>query len=284
MHTQTLSWAKLPKELRDKRLEELGIAGDVLSRIRSLEPKTRIREAAKAALKIDDEPNSDLIEYIAGYSLRGGIYHHFRTLKELLTSVESSSVPRRFERIRLNPSELDLAEVIPRIVRGFTVHIETIGPTGTRILVWQKVNGGMRSITINRKISKILFLSGVMLYAGEGSKHSNASRRVEIANSSPPILRLFIRFLDDLGIRRQSLTARVQIHDPLDESDALEFWGKKLSLQPEQFRKTIAKKSKGVVRRKTFTLNLRYANTMLNILLKHWTDHLEELVCNMGGL
>ena len=284
MHIQTLSWAKLSKELRDKRLEELGIADNVLSRIRSFEPKTRIREAAKAALKIDDEPNSDLIEYIAGYSLRGGIYHHFRTLKELLESVGSFSVPHRLGKIRLRSSELDLTELIPRIVRGYIVHIESVGPTGERILVWQKVNGGMRSLTINRKISKSLFLAGVMLYAAEGSKHSNVSHRVEIANSSPPILRLFIRFLDDLGIKRQSLTARVQIHDPLDEHAALDFWSKKLSLRPGQFRNTIPKKSKAVVRRKTFTLILRFANTMLNILLKHWTEHLEELVYDIGGL
>jgi hypothetical protein len=286
VHIQTRSWTRLTKELRDKRLEDLGIARGALSRIRSFDPKRRIREATRAALKIDDEPNSDLVEYIAGYSGRGGIYHHFRSFKELLKSVGSSSVSRRFGKIRLSSSELDSAEVIPRIARGITVHIETAGPGGMKIIVWQKVKGRMRSIMINRKISKTLFLSGVMLYAGEGSKYSNVSRRVEITNSSPPILRLFVRFLGELGIRRQGITARVQIHDSLDEPNALEFWRKKLFLQPRQFTKTILKKSEGTgkVKRKTFTLTLRYSNTMLNILLKHWTEDLEELVRQIDSL
>ena len=84
MHITTASWSKLPRDRRDGMLLSLGITAERLEEIRSLPPRDKLLEAAKAAVELEPSPNSDLIEYIAGYGPRGGLYQHFANLDELL--------------------------------------------------------------------------------------------------------------------------------------------------------------------------------------------------------
>jgi hypothetical protein len=100
--------------------------------------------------------------------------------------------------------------VIPHNIASYEVHLENGDRPGT-ILVWQKVNGGMRTLVINRVIPRVLFLAGVLLYAAEGTK-SLASNRVEIANCDVAIHRIFVNFLRKIGVSADKLKLRVQIH------------------------------------------------------------------------
>jgi hypothetical protein len=275
MHYQTRSWARLTSVDRDARLNELGISNEELVRIRSNEPRERILEAARVAQVIDDEPNSDLIEYIAGYALRGALYHHFGSTAELYGSLGILKKPSPLRAMTLPRSHLDLATTVPTGLAGTTVHMDDL-EEGRRVRVWQKLNGGMRSVILNRDVRRMLFLAGVVLYAGEGTK-SLKSGRVEVANSNPAVLRLHIRFIEGFGFSKNALRARVQIHAPTEELEAQDFWSKELGLSPVQFMKPLLSKPADPDARRTFTLQLSYSNMMLLMLLRYWTDNIDVL-------
>ncbi|MGX1369473.1 transcriptional regulator with XRE-family HTH domain [Streptomyces canus] len=71
-----------------------------------------------------------------------------------------------------------------------------------------------------------LFIAGVALYWAEGAK-DKAYRRTEVLhfiNSDPNVIRLFLRWLEFLGVQRERLTLRVSIHETADVAAAEEFW------------------------------------------------------------
>jgi len=136
-------------------------------------------------------------------------------------------------------------------------------------------------VVLNRSVNRLTFMAGVVLYAGEGTK-SLESTRVELANSNPGILRLHIRFMEELGFPVEKLSARFQIHSIEEEPEAKNLWMKELRLGPRQFVRPMLKAPSGQVRRRTYTLQLSYANTMLLFLLRYWTETIEELVRTMN--
>jgi hypothetical protein len=276
VHYQTRSWALLSYNERDAKLVELGISNDVLLEVRKKSPRSRILEAAKIALTIDDEPNSDLIEYIAGYAPRSAVYHHFSSMTELYDCLGIARQQTPLAGVSLPSNFLDLTTTIPRVLANTSVHMDEV-ERGKRFLVWQKLNGGMRSVVLNRGVHCKLFLAGVVLYAGEGTK-SLKSGRVEVANSNPGVLALHIRFMSDLGIPKNELRARVQIHNPSESFEAKDLWSKELNLSPTQFRKPLLSTPGDLKARHTFTLQLSYANMMLLTLLRHWTENVDTLV------
>jgi len=276
MHHQTRSWARLSSSVRDAKLNELGISNEVLDQVRNKIPRMRILEAARIAASVDDEPNSDLIEYIAGYAPRSAVYHYFSSMTELYDSLGIVKKPSSLPTTSLSPSHLDLATTIPPSLAGITVHMDDV-EEGNRFRIWQKLNGGMRSVILNRCVRRMLFLAGVVLYAGEGTK-SLKSGKVEVANSNPGVLRLHIRFMEGLGFSVNMLRARVQIHALTENLEAEGLWSKELGLSPAQFMKPLLSEPGGPDARRTFTLQLSYSNTMLLILLRHWTENVDALI------
>jgi hypothetical protein len=246
-----------------------------------MRPKERLLESARIAMTVDDEPNSDFIDFIAGYEARGGLYHYFRTVESLLRVAEPDRKTTNPPRILPKSDEFDLATVVPRTIQRYPVHVET-GNTVRQLVVWQKVNGGMRLVTLERPVPKVSFLSGVLLYAGEGTR-SVASGRVEISSSNPGIIRLFMRFLDDIGVPKGRLKARIQVHDPSEESKATRMWIEKVRLGREQFTKPLVSAPSVRIRRETYTLQVSYANTMLLMLLRDWTTNLERCIGMVGN-
>jgi len=276
VHYQTLSWARIPRKERDTRLYALGISSATLQNVRANEPEKRIVEAAKVALSIDDEPNTDFIEYIAGYAPRSAVYHYFNTRKELFDVLGSSVTPKIPPPLEIPQGSQDIVSLLPSILGETAVHLDYF-LQGARICVWQKVNGGMRRVELNRVVQRTLFLSGVLLYAGEGTK-SLLSGRVEIANSDCGIMRIYLRFIQMLGFSTRRLRARVQIHDLGERNEAVEHWSRELGLPATQFVEPLLSLPSKLVRRHTYTLQLSLANTMLLLLMRHWTGNLEQLI------
>jgi len=223
VHLQTLSWRPLSKQSRDKKLIALGIAAAVLSELRALEPRQRIIKGAQIALEIDEEPNADLIDYIAGYRARSRVYYYFRNMKELMEVARLGRKTASLKAIEPKPSEIDLAFTIPSVFQNYPVHVETSRDPGM-FVVWQKVNGGMRLVSISRSISRIGFWSGVLLYVTEGTKFSKANSNVEIANARPEVLRLFLAFLEEMGLPRYRVRARIQLHSLAEKKRAQSYW------------------------------------------------------------
>jgi hypothetical protein len=284
VHQQIRSWTRLSKQRRQKKLEALGVTPQVLSEVLKLEPRERIIKAATIALGIDQEPNSDLISYIAGYRARAGLYHHFRSMKELLEIAGAGHIAAEFLPIEVKPSELDLTSLVPTSFQNLTVHTEELRVGTEKIMVWQKLNGGMRSVVINRRISRLLFWSGVLLYVTEGTKFSKSSSNVQIANARPGVLRLFLTFIENLGVPREKVRARIQIHNMSEEKAAQEYWNSEIGIPRNQYYKPMLSIPGRSPRRTTFTLHLQFGNSMLCALLSYWGDNLEKLMAEIGHL
>ncbi|MEV6698244.1 hypothetical protein AB0M68_13850 [Streptomyces sp. NPDC051453] len=99
-----------------------------------------------------------------------------------------------------------------------------------------------------------LFLTGVALYWAEGTK-SKPYRRSEVLqfiNSDPDVIRLFVRWLELLGVAADRLTLRVSIHESADIAAAQAHWAEVVGVDASAFSKpTIKKHNPRTVRKNT---------------------------------
>jgi hypothetical protein len=89
-----------------------------------------------------------------------------------------------------------------------------------------------------------LFFTGVALYWAEGAK-DKPHRRTEVLqfiNSDPNVIRLFLRWLELLGVRRERLTLRVSIHESADVEAAEKFWAGIVGVDMSAFSKATLKR------------------------------------------
>ncbi|SEC99440.1 Putative ATPase subunit of terminase (gpP-like) [Streptomyces misionensis] len=89
-----------------------------------------------------------------------------------------------------------------------------------------------------------LFLAGVALYWAEGSKDKPYARRenVQFVNSDPGVVRVYLAWLDLLGIERERLRYRVMIHATGDVEGARRHWADLVQADPAEFQRTTIKK------------------------------------------
>lgn len=109
-----------------------------------------------------------------------------------------------------------------------------------------------------------LFMSGLMLYAGEGDNKDN--RLIRLANSKMEIHRIFIRFMVEfLGIERREIRFWLLLYPDLSEKQLKPLWSKTLRIPTDQFYKTQVIQGKSPKR----TLHNGVGNTIIgNAILK----------------
>lgn len=90
-----------------------------------------------------------------------------------------------------------------------------------------------------------LWIAGIMLYAGEGYKSARVSgQRVEITNSNPDILRIFISFLEKVCLApKQEIKIRLMLYEDIDTEETQRYWSEQLDIPQNQFRKPFIKQS-----------------------------------------
>lgn len=82
-----------------------------------------------------------------------------------------------------------------------------------------------------------LFVSGVMIYWGEGDRKPD--NPVRVSNIDPQMLRIFIKFLRKCcRIPREKIKAHLTIYPDLNESECKKYWIPKIGVKPELFNKT----------------------------------------------
>ncbi|MFF7175293.1 hypothetical protein [Streptomyces pseudovenezuelae] len=88
-----------------------------------------------------------------------------------------------------------------------------------------------------------LFVAGVALYWAEGTKDKPYARRerVTFVNSDPGMIRLFLAWLDLLGVKRDDVGYRVMIHESADVSSAEQYWAELVQADRSSFGKTTLK-------------------------------------------
>lgn len=97
-----------------------------------------------------------------------------------------------------------------------------------------------------------LFVAGVVAYWAEGSKNKpwRRSESVRFVNSDPGMIRLFLRWLDLLGIEQERIFLRLSIHESADVPRALEYWAEVVNILNPRFLKTVLKRHNATTIRK----------------------------------
>ena len=98
----------------------------------------------------------------------------------------------------------------------------------------------------SNKIGKLnnrdVFLSGLFLYWGEGTKSLRGV--VAISNTDPSMIRFFIKWLHLVGVPQSKFKIRLQLYSDMDISKGIAFWSDELNLPKHLFKKPYIKSSK----------------------------------------
>lgn len=104
-----------------------------------------------------------------------------------------------------------------------------------------------------------LLIAGVVAYWAEGSKDKPWQRRerVVFANSDPDLIRLFLRWLELLGVSRDQLILVLQIHESGHVPGALAFWADVVGVPVDVFSRPVLKRHNPKTVRKNTGLSYR---------------------------
>lgn len=155
------------------------------------------------------------------------------------------------ERIKVSKSTLSLwlhdmplPEERLRALRDFSaIRIERYRETRrrTRETRWAQVHKRV-SEEIKTLTKREMFIAGLFLYWGEGTKTSVAT--TSLSNNDPAMINFFIAWLESLGVSRNRLRVYVHLYSDMDIQQELCYWSEILNLPLSQFRKPYIKKSK----------------------------------------
>jgi transposase len=89
-----------------------------------------------------------------------------------------------------------------------------------------------------------IIIAGAVAYWCEGAKNKpyRRSEQVCFMNSDPALVRFYMRFLATVGIERDRLRCRLQIHERANVEAAQRFWQDVTGLEAAQFRRPALKK------------------------------------------
>ncbi|MCF3169687.1 hypothetical protein IPZ64_22605 [Streptomyces violaceoruber] len=98
--------------------------------------------------------------------------------------------------------------------------------------------------SIGKLSDRELFIAGVTLYWAEGMKDKPHSRRESLLfiNSDPNVIKVYLRWLDLLGVARDRLHIRVSIHESGDAPGAERFWSDVTGVPRTAFMRATLKK------------------------------------------
>ena len=94
---------------------------------------------------------------------------------------------------------------------------------------------------IGRLSKRYLFLAGLFLYWGEGTKRQNST--VVLTNTNPAMLKLFIKWLELFDVKSEDLRVKLHLYSDMNTKQSLAFWSKELKIPVSQFQKSYIKKT-----------------------------------------
>ena len=97
-------------------------------------------------------------------------------------------------------------------------------------------------LKIDKLSERDLFIGGVFLYMGEGSKTTKGT--TALTNTNPHILKLFIKWLYLFNVQKKKVKVQLHLYSDMDIEKQINFWSKELSIPRAQFRKPHIKKIK----------------------------------------
>ncbi|MFE9537933.1 hypothetical protein [Streptomyces sp. NPDC006691] len=105
---------------------------------------------------------------------------------------------------------------------------------------------------IGRLSERELFMVGVGLYWAEGAKDKTYRRteQLQFINSDPDVIKIYLRWLELLGVSRERMRFRVSIHESGDVAGAEQFWADLAEVDVSVFQRATLKKHNPRTRRK----------------------------------
>jgi hypothetical protein len=94
---------------------------------------------------------------------------------------------------------------------------------------------------INKISNRDLFVAGFFLYWAEGGK--TGSGTLTFANTDPEMIKVFVRWLDLLGVSKDRLKIKLHLYKDMNIYKEIKFWSKKLAVDRSQFSKSYVKDS-----------------------------------------
>jgi DNA-binding transcriptional regulator YiaG len=108
-----------------------------------------------------------------------------------------------------------------------------------------------------------------IIYWCEGSKYP-ATNKVDLTNSDPLLLQIFIKFLrESFPLDESKFRAKLQIHSTQDFSEIKKYWSKLLDIPISQFMKPTITVANGKKHRKDYmgTCTIRYSDYKIQLKL-----------------
>lgn len=181
---------------------------------------------------------------------------------------------------------IDIAEILPAQI-GKTKLALNILPQIVIVTFNYHHTTMKTTLSLSRYVDEKLFLLGIALYAGEGTKAPQKKRdaasyrpaesqEVEFANDNPTIINCFLDFLELLGISRKSCVARLKT-----SSDALKrniiYWNEATGIPEKNFAKSIIRPDRHSTRLSEHgSLAIRVYCRPLWRILRYWSLNLQE--------
>jgi len=118
--------------------------------------------------------------------------------------------------------------------------------------------------TIGELSDRELLIAGTALYWAEGTKDKPHARRerVTFVNSDPDMIRLFLAWLDLLGVERDRIRYHVMIHESADVEAAEKYWADLVETDRSALGKTTLKRHNPKTVRKNVGVDYRGCLTL----------------------
>lgn len=115
-----------------------------------------------------------------------------------------------------------------------------------------------------------LFISGIMLYWGEGDKIGKD--KVRLTNTDPSLIKVFVLFLTEvLQIPAEKVRAQVLVYPDLDERTTREYWIRESGLSDSNFLKSTPIQGKHKTRRLGYGVCIIHiSSTYLKVKVLEW--------------
>jgi len=130
--------------------------------------------------------------------------------------------------------------------------------------------------SISRVTQEQLFLVGIALYWGEGSKKKRGV--AEFTNSDPRMIKIMKKFFKSVcKVPESKFRGHVYLHEHMDKKNAEQYWSKVANIPLQQFHKTSIQKNKNRVQKDTLpygTFAIVICDTSLKLSLDGWTEGL----------
>jgi hypothetical protein len=129
-----------------------------------------------------------------------------------------------------------------------------------------------------------LFISGLMLYWGEGNKSSKYN--ISLANTDAKMIKIFYRFLTTfLYSDTKRISGWILAYPDMDLEQTKQFWVMSTGLSPEQFNKTTVIIGKHKTRKLTNGVcTITISSAYLKCKLTKWIELLTEELVHEGDL